>query len=67
MEGWICVYSSNKPHEIEYLKVLLAENSIKAVEVNKLDSAYLFGDIELYVSAEDAFNAKQLISNLESE
>jgi hypothetical protein len=37
------------------------------VIVNKKDSAYLFGEIEIFVDVKDAFIAKQFILNLKSE
>lgn len=67
MEGWTLIYRSNKIHEIEFIKAQLLEFNIISVIVNKQDSFYLIGDIELYVSVEDAFNANQLINKFQSE
>ncbi len=67
MEGWTLIYRSNKIHEIEFIKAQLQEFNIISVIVNKQDSFYLIGDIELYVSVEDAFNANQLINKFQSE
>lgn len=67
MEGkWIKVFSSGDAFRVEVLKGLLADNNIESVVINKKDSAYLFGDVELYVNVEDAFIANQIISNSES-
>jgi hypothetical protein len=67
MEGkWIRVFSSSDPFRVEVLKGLLSEHSIESVVVNKKDSAYLFGEVELYVNVTDAFLANQIISNSES-
>lgn len=67
MEGnWIRVYSSADAFRIEMFRGLLAEKNIESVVVNKKDSAYLFGEIELYVSVEDAFMANQIISKTSS-
>jgi hypothetical protein len=66
-ENWIIVYSSGQPYQIELMKQLLEENDIPSVVVNKKDSVYLIGDIELYVKAEDAFMARQIILKNESE
>mgnify|MGYP000889802001 FL=1 len=67
MEGWTLVYSGNRIQEVEFIKELLEENDILSVIVNKHDSVYLIGDIELYVPFDDAFGASQLINSLESE
>ncbi len=67
MEDWTLVFSSSKLHEVNYVKELLEENGIVSVIVNKQDSIYLFGEIELYVQVEYAFNASQLINKLKSE
>lgn len=67
MDNWTLVYSSNQLYKVELKRQLLEENDIQAIIVNKKDSAYLFGDIELYVSVEDAFQARQLILKSEGE
>ncbi len=67
MEGWTLVYTSNKMHEVNFVIGILEENGITAVMVNKQDSFYLFGDIEVYVPVEHAFNATQLINKIKSE
>lgn len=64
MEGkWVRVYSSADLFRVEVIKGLLAEHNIEGVVVNKKDSAYLFGEVELFVNVEDAFLANQIISN----
>ncbi|MDD5507123.1 MAG: DUF2007 domain-containing protein [Bacteroidales bacterium] len=67
MENWTLVYSSGQLYSAELMKQLLAENDIQAIIVNKKDSSYLFGDVELYVGYEDAFRARQIIGRHESE
>lgn len=67
MEGWIKVYASGEMHKAEYIKTLLEEHGIIAVLINKQDSVYLFGEIELYVPVDSAFMANQLINKLDSE
>jgi hypothetical protein len=65
--NWVVVHTVAQEYEAEIIKSILAENNIDCVIVNKKDSAYLFGEIELYVDVEDAFTAKQFIMNLKSE
>lgn len=67
MEGWTLVYSSNKMHQVNYIIGLLQENNITAVMVNKQDSFYLIGEIEVYVPVDQAFISKQLINIIQGE
>lgn len=59
---WVLVYSTERPHLAELIKSILNENSIESIPINKQDSSYLFGEVEIYVRKSDAFVAKQLIS-----
>ena len=60
--GWQSIYVSNKMHLVEIVKAVLADNDIPAVVVDKRDSSYItIGDIELYVSEENAILARVLI------
>ena len=65
-DDWIRVYFSNKVHIIEILKQVLSDDGIKAMTIDKRDSAYLFGDIELYVKNDDVIRAKKIIDNFEA-
>ena len=57
----VVVYSTNKSFEAESLKEYLASNGIIAFILNKMDSAYLFGDVEILVDKDDVIQAKKLI------
>lgn len=46
---------------------MLEENLITAIVVNKQDSFYLFGDIEIHVPNANAFAATQLLKSSEGE
>ncbi|EEI90964.1 hypothetical protein HMPREF0765_3511 [Sphingobacterium spiritivorum ATCC 33300] len=46
---------------------MLLENEVNAVVLNKQDSSYLFGKIELYVNANDVEKANALIDELNPE
>lgn len=61
------MYTGSKLHETEFIKMLLENNNITSVIVNKQDSIYLIGEIELYVPVEQAFIANQIIHKLRSE
>ncbi len=64
MEGWTCIYTSTQFQDIEFIRGILEEQQITAFVVNKKDSVYLFGEIELYVRVEDAFAANQIIKSI---
>lgn len=66
-DNWVKVYTSSQLYEIELIRGLLNENNIESVTIDKQDSAYLFGVIELYVNVENAFRAKQLIEQNQGE
>lgn len=66
-DNWVVIYSSAQLYEAEMVRSILAENSIECVIMNKQDSAYMFGDIEVYVPTNEAFRAKQLILDFNGE
>ncbi|MDZ7775579.1 MAG: DUF2007 domain-containing protein [Bacteroidales bacterium] len=66
-DNWTKVYTSPQEFQVELLKGLLKENDIESVSLNKQDSAYHIGTIELYVPVKDAFRAKQIIEKDQSE
>lgn len=59
---WALIYKSGNPYKPEILKGLLEDNGIDSVVVNKQDSSYHFGELELYVKAEDVVKAMRIIS-----
>lgn len=60
-KNWTKIFSTGKAYRAEILKGLLEENNIEAIILNKQDSAYLFGELELYVDATDIVQAKHII------
>ena len=62
MNGWAVVYSDGFPPAVELRRAVLEENGIPAVVLNKRDSSYLFGFVELLVQEEDAVRAESLIA-----
>jgi len=59
---FIKVYEAAKLYEAELIVGLLACDNIEATIINKRDSQYLFGDVEVHVAAADAEKAKQIIA-----
>ncbi|MGI8892753.1 MAG: putative signal transducing protein [Bacteroidia bacterium] len=64
-QDWVKVYSSAKFHQVHIIKAILEENNIASVDMNKRDSSYNFGEIELYVKKEDEIKAHYLIRQQE--
>jgi len=60
---WKLVYTSADLYKIELVRGVLEGEGILSVEVNKKDSSYLFGDIELYVQVNDVLKARQIIDS----
>lgn len=60
-DNWTKIYTSAQQFQVELIKGLLKEHDIESVSLNKQDSVYHIGSIELYVPVEDAFRAKQII------
>jgi hypothetical protein len=61
----ILIYTTKKSYQADLLKQILAEEGINSFVLNKMDSSYLFGDIEMYVAPDDVIRAKALIRKLE--
>jgi hypothetical protein len=65
-EQWEVIYRSTAPYKAEIVKSILEENDIPGVVINKKDSSYLFGEIEVYVHQNDVLIAKQIVNRFES-
>jgi len=59
------IYSIGDPFRAEQIRQMLSYHEIPAFILNKQDSAYKFGDIELYVHRDHAIRAKILIREFE--
>ena len=67
MENWISVYTTNQLYKAEAIKDFLAEENIEAYVMDKKDSSYLLGDVEMYVKPEDENTAVELIKGFKIE
>jgi hypothetical protein len=59
------IYSIGNVYQAELIKQMLTDHNIHSFLVNKQDSAYKFGDIEIYVHRDDVIRAKMLIQEFE--
>ncbi|NBC82815.1 MAG: hypothetical protein GVY19_05480 [Bacteroidetes bacterium] len=64
-DEWTKIYSTNKLYLAKMAQDLLKAEEIEAVLVDKQDSFYHFGDIEIYVQPENTIRAKFVIKDLE--
>ena len=64
---WQQVYSAKSAIDAEMVRGMLENVGIDAVVMNKQDSSYLFGDVEVYVSKEQAEKAADIIKNVDNE
>ncbi len=62
MDDWKRIYSTQFEHKAGIVKAVLKDNGINSVIVNKKDSVYLFGELEVYVSQDDVLKAKNIIT-----
>ncbi len=59
------IFSSGQPYKAELAKQMLADHNIHSFLVNKQDSAYKFGVVELYVNRDNVIRAKKLIQEFD--
>jgi len=65
-KNWICIYSTSTLYIAEMAKDLLHEEEIDAVIINKKDSNYQFGVLEIYVERNNAVKAKHVLADINS-
>ena len=63
MNGWSVVYSDGFPPAVDLRRSVLEQHEIPAVVLNKRDSSYLFGFVELLVQNEDLDRAKAALTS----
>jgi hypothetical protein len=64
-KNWVCIYSTNTAYQAEIIKDVLNENDIDAVIINKQDSTYLFGSLEIYIERDNAIRGKHLLDDID--
>lgn len=61
-KNWIKLFTTTNPIEAEITKQMLEANQIHAVVMNKQDSSYRFGLVELYVHESAVETARGLMA-----
>jgi hypothetical protein len=67
LKDWTCIYETPHPWQAELIRGMLEEEEIPCVILNKQDTAYLFGQLELYVHPDQAMRARTLIDNQQND
>ncbi|MBK1442616.1 DUF2007 domain-containing protein [Parapedobacter sp. ISTM3] len=62
---WIKLLVTTNAIQAEITKQMLEEHGVPAVIINKQDSSYRFGQIELYVHESKEASARGLIAEIE--
>lgn len=60
---WLQIYSAGNHYKVELVKGLLEENGIKSEILDQKDSAFLTGEIELFVESKDFEAATRIIAD----
>lgn len=61
---WQKVYDTNLKYRAEIVKAVLADHGINSVLVDKQDTAYHFGQIEVYVAPDDVISAVKIVQDV---
>ena len=64
-DNLVHIFSSGQPYQAEMARQMRADHNIHSFLVNKQDSAYKFGVVELYVNRDDVIRAKKLIQEFD--
>ncbi len=66
MGRMVCCFSTDKMYAATIAQELLDSNGIDSVILNKRDSLFLVGDIEVHVQQEFLIRAKHLLKDFET-
>ncbi len=59
---FIKIYTTNLAHQAEIAKSLLLDSEIESFVIDKKDSMYIFGEMELYVKPEHEILARLILT-----
>lgn len=66
-KNWNKIYSTQNFFTAEMIRQMLIDNDIPAVIMNKQDSSYRFGLIDVFIHQENEMAAKALIEEFEAD
>ena len=58
---WVKIYTSHQFFKSEIVKQVLVDQEIEAVIINKQDSSYKFGEVEVHIHQSDFQKALEII------
>ena len=61
-DDWIKIYTTNMAHQVEIAKAILLDSEIESFVIDKKDSMYSFGEMELYVTPENEILARLILT-----
>jgi len=61
VSSWHTVYTTDKSYQADIVKDVLMDRGVQAVIVNKQDTSYKFGTIEVNVDQDSVMRAKKII------
>lgn len=64
MSNWQPIFKTESLHKAEIIKAVLLDSEIEAVVINKKDSSYHFGDIEITVEKDNVIRALKIIGDI---
>jgi len=64
---WQTVFKTENPQRAEIVKAILEEKGFQPVIINKKDSAYLFGLMEVQINSEEVLLAIRVIEEIRFE
>ncbi|MGK6350503.1 DUF2007 domain-containing protein [Parapedobacter sp. DT-150] len=62
---WVKLLTTAHPAQAEMTKQMLEEHGLHSVIINKQDSSYRFGQVELYVHESTEAQARDLMAEVE--
>jgi hypothetical protein len=62
LDNWVHVFSANNMASAQITAGMLKENGIECSILNKQDSEFLIGSVDLYVETQNEAKARQLLS-----
>ena len=65
-KDWVIAYATNQLYQADIFKKVLSDHNIESIIINKQDTNYKFGDVEVYVKRDQILRAKKLVQEFES-
>ncbi|HKK68060.1 MAG TPA: DUF2007 domain-containing protein [Bacteroidales bacterium] len=66
-DDWVKVFATGQPHLIALAEQALLKEGIESVQMNKKDSSYLFGEIDLMVEKPNLEKANGIIDRFKKD